>query len=311
MEPSLSEILWQISALDLSSKHGFGPKSIFSLRNIFRHLFVLIGVLIRVAFFTLLERKVLRYAQARKGPNKVGFVGILQPFADALKLLSKEELKLKAGGLLPYWLSPAFSFIIMCFLWGILNSEFGLEDHPMGTILFLCCVGAGTYGVIFAGWSSNSKYALLGGLRAVAQTISYEVVLAFILICLVCLSGRFDLGHFSQEEKLIPLGLIFLPGRFILFISVVIETNRAPFDLSEGESELVRGFNIEYGGTKFALIFLAEYGIIIFISAIVSILLVGGSKLVILTSTLLLSTLFLLLRASIPRVRYDHLMNLV
>lgn len=305
------QVLWQISALDLRSRNNDSSKPILSLINVLSHLFVLIGVLIRVAFFTLLERKVLSYAQIRKGPNKVGFAGILQPFADAIKLLTKEELKLKAGGAIPYWIAPAFSFSVMCFLWGIVPSDFESINHINGVILFLCCIGAGGYGVIFAGWSSNSKYALLGGLRAVAQTISYEVVLALILICLVLLTGSYDLSRFCCEQKIIPLGIIFLPASFMLFISAVIETNRAPFDLSEGESELVRGFNIEYGGTKFALIFLAEYGIIIFISAVLRILLVGGSKLLFIVSTLFFSILFLLLRARMPRVRYDHLINLV
>jgi len=216
-----------------------------------------------VAFLTLLERKILGGIQIRKGPDKVGMGGILQPFRDALKLFSKAEIFPFKGNRLGFFLFPFIFFILRVLLWGVIVSWVGYLDFKLSVLFFLCCIGVGVYGVIFCGWFSSSKYSSVGAMRSVAQTISYEMVIALIVFIVVILFGTLSFQKYLEVQvKSVGVGFL-LPLFIFFFVCCVAESGLAPFDLSEGESELVSGFNIEYGGLKFALIFLGEYSMLI------------------------------------------------
>nr|YP_010263841.1 NADH dehydrogenase subunit 1 [Neogonodactylus bredini]UGW52173.1 NADH dehydrogenase subunit 1 [Neogonodactylus bredini] len=279
---------------------------------IINYIILMVCVLVSVAFFTLLERKVLGYIQIRKGPNKLGFIGILQPFADAVKLFTKEQALPMMSNFLPYYLSPIFSLFISLVVWLVIPYETGLMNFGLGSLFFLCCTSLGVYTLMGAGWSSNSKYALLGSIRAVSQTISYEVSLALILLSFIFLVGGFNLALFSDYQSECWLMILTLPLAGVWFVSCLAETNRTPFDFAEGESELVSGFNVEYSGGGFALIFLAEYSSILFMSALFVILFMGcsPSSLSFCLKLVFIVFSFIWVRGTLPRFRYDKLMYL-
>jgi NADH-ubiquinone oxidoreductase chain 1 len=239
-------------------------------------IFCYICILLAVAFFTLLERKGLSYIQKRKGPNKVGFVGLPQPLSDAIKLLTKEIAIPIIVNSLPFLAAPVLRFILALLLWQLYPSVSSLGFFGLGILFFLCVSRLNVYGTLVAGWASNSKYALLGSLRSIAQSISYEVSMVLILLFSLFLASRFDFLNIIQIQKFICFGFLFPRVFLIWFVTCIAETNRAPFDFAEGESELVSGFNIEYGRAGFALIFLAEYANILVIRLFRSILFLSG-----------------------------------
>nr|UHA56263.1 NADH dehydrogenase subunit 1 [Hyblaea puera] len=275
-------------------------------------IILIIGVLVGVAFLTLLERKVLGYIQIRKGPNKVGMVGILQPFSDAIKLFTKETVYPSFSNYMPYYFSPIISFMLSLMIWMLIPYYFNLISFNLGMLFFFCCTSMGVYTIMVAGWSSNSNYALLGGLRAVAQTISYEVSLALIMMSSIIMIMDFNLMNYSNYQNMVWFFFLMMPLSMCWFSSSLAETNRTPFDFAEGESELVSGFNIEYSSGGFALIFLAEYSSILFMSMLFVLLYLGGYDLSLFFYLKLsfISFLFLWVRGTLPRYRYDKLMYL-
>nr|QFG38834.1 NADH dehydrogenase subunit 1 [Buccinulum pallidum] len=285
--------------------------------SIISSVFTYICILLAVAFFTLLERKGLSYIQLRKGPNKVGLMGLPQPIADAAKLLTKEIAKPTMANYSPYFVAPVFSFILALLLWQLYPSLYSCSYFKWGILFFMCVSGMNVYGTLLAGWASNSKYALLGSLRAIAQTISYEVSMALVLLFPLFLVGSFSFIEIKESQEFIWFTFLMVPVSFMWFVTCIAETNRAPFDFAEGESELVSGFNIEYGAAGFALIFLAEYANILIMSLFSALLFFGGSSLLLIESDLgfMLKVLFfafafIWVRGSYPRFRYDLLMNL-
>lgn len=277
-----------------------------------RRLILVICVIVGVAFLTLLERKLLGYIQIRKGPNKVGFMGIFQPFNDAIKLFTKEQTYPLFSNYLIYYLSPVFSLFLSLLCWFCFPLIIKLYSFNLGILFFLCCLRLGVYTVIIAGWSSNSRYALLGGLRAVAQTISYEVSLALILLSIIFLIRNYNFFTFHYLQVNVWFFILCFPIILVWFCTSLAETNRTPFDFAEGESELVSGFNVEYRRGGFALIFLAEYSRILLIS-ILFVVIFLGSGLTTFSYFLKLrfiSFLFIWVRGTIPRFRYDKLIFL-
>nr|AML26105.1 NADH dehydrogenase subunit 1 [Staphylinidae sp. BMNH 1274257] len=282
------------------------------LLMIFSSLILVIGVLVGVAYLTLLERKVLGYIQIRKGPNKVGLMGILQPFSDAIKLFSKESVYPLMVNYNFYYFSPVMNLFLALFLWMCFPMMSVLYSFNYGMLFFLCISSLGVYTVMISGWSSNSNYSMLGGLRSVAQTISYEVSLSLILLSFLFMIMSLNMIELMVYQKNMWLILLMFPLSMIWIVSSLAETNRTPFDFAEGESELVSGFNVEYSSGGFALIFLAEYASILFMSMLCVVLFMGADlyswkfylKLAI------ISFLWVWVRGTLPRFRYDKLMYL-
>lgn len=280
--------------------------------NVLNLILLIILVLVGVAFLTLLERKVLGYIQIRKGPNKVGFRGILQPFRDAIKLFTKEQVRPDIRNYYPYYFSPVFLFFLSLLTWTLIPYVWCLKNFGLGLIFFLVILRIRVYGVIIRGWSSWNLYRLLGRLRSVAQRISYEVSLVFILIGVLIIVGRYSFIDFYIDQKNIYFFLLVRPLMIIWVVSILAETNRTPFDFAEAESELVSGFNIEYRRGGFALIFLAEYRRILFIRLMFTCLFIGGNlrRFFFYLKLVIVSFFFIWVRGSLPRHRYDKLIEL-
>nr|WES13600.1 NADH dehydrogenase subunit 1 [Batagur affinis affinis] len=278
-----------------------------------------ISILIAVAFLTLTERKVLGYMQHRKGPNAVGPEGLMQPLADGTKLFAKEPIFPLNSSTMLFTISPIMALTLAMLIWLPLPMPFPLTNLNLG-LLFLISISSFTaYSILWSGWASNSKYALMGALRAVAQTISYEVTLGIILLSMTFLSGGYNIQTFITTQE--PMYLMFSswPLMIMWYVSTLAETNRAPFDLTEGESELVSGFNVEYSAGPFALFFLAEYSNILMMNTLTTILFLSPTHtntpelftLSLMLKVMLLSAGFLWIRTSYPRFRYDQLMHLL
>lgn len=289
--------------------------------DIIKFLIIIVPVLVSVAYLTLAERKTIGSTQIRKGPNIVGIYGLWQPIADGVKLFTKELIIPSHVSIVIYFFAPILALSLALIVWGLmpLGKFIVFSDISLGILLIFALSSVGVYAILMSGWSSNSKYAFLGALRAAAQMISYEVSIGLIVITAIICSGTLNLSVMIESQKqtiwfLFPL----LPAALMFFVSCLAETNRAPFDLTEGESELVSGFNVEYSSMCFVLFFLAEYSHIIFMSFLFTLVFLGGWTMPFLSldvfffiKSILIVYLFVWVRTSFPRLRYDQLMHLL
>nr|YP_002333180.1 NADH dehydrogenase subunit 1 [Takifugu vermicularis]BAG85470.1 NADH dehydrogenase subunit 1 [Takifugu vermicularis] len=289
------------------------------ITHLIHPLTIIVPVLLAVAFLTLLERKVLGYMQLRKGPNIVGPYGLLQPIADGVKLFIKEPVRPSTSAPILFIIAPTLALTLAMMMWTPMPLPYPILDLNLAILFVLAISSLAVYSILGSGWASNSKYALMGSLRAVAQMISYEVSLGLILLSLIIFTGNFTLQTFNVTQESIWLIIPTWPLAAMWYISTLAETNRAPFDLTEGESELVSGFNVEYAGGPFALFFLAEYANILLMNTLSTILFLGAlhmpalpelTSVNLMSKTAILSLIFLWARASYPRFRYDQLMHL-
>ena len=287
---------------------------------------IIFPLLISIAYLTFFERKVIGSMQLRKGPNVVGPFGLLQPIADGLKLLSKETIFPGNSNKFLFILSPIITFVLALIAWAVIPIDYKvvLADINVGIMYIFAVSSLGVYGIIVAGWSSNSRYAFLGSLRSAAQMISYEVSIGLIIISVLLTAGSLNLSNIVLSQEKVWYIIPHFPMFVIFFISTLAETNRAPFDLPEAESELVAGYNVEYSSMSFGLFFLGEYGNMILMSSMSTILFLGGwlppvqneffnlipGFIWFLVKVAFLLFIFLWVRATLPRYRYDQLMSL-
>jgi NADH-quinone oxidoreductase subunit H len=292
---------------------------------ILTYLSIIVPLLLGVAFLTLVERKILGSMQRRKGPNVVGLLGLLQPFADAVKLLTKESVLPGVSNKVIFFIAPGITFFLSLVSWSVipLNNQTILSDINLGLILIFAVSSLSVYGIIMSGWASNSKYAFLGALRSAAQMISYEVSIGLMIIVLVMCAGSLNLIDIVNFQETGWFVWAFFPMLFMFVVSALAETNRPPFDLPEAEAELVSGYSVEYSAVGFVLFFIGEYANIIFMSFLIPILFFGGwlmpfyseanffiPEIIQLTKTIFVLIFFIWVRAAFPRYRYDQLMNL-
>ena len=287
---------------------------------------IVVPLLIGVAYLTYVERKVIGAMQLRRGPNVVGPFGLLQPFADGLKLFLKETIVPSGASPVVFFLAPMITFILALFAWAVIPFDQGmvLADINVG-ILFLFAVSSlGVYGIVMAGWASNSKYAFLGALRSAAQMVSYEISMGFVIVTVLMCVGSLNLSDIVMAQKNVWFVIPLFPMAVIFFVSTLAETNRHPFDMPEAEAELVTGYNVEYSAMTFALFFLGEYANMILMAGMTAILFLGGwlppfdiapfnlipSPLWLAAKIAFVLFFFLWVRASFPRYRYDQLMRL-
>ena len=293
-------------------------------------LAIIVPLLLAIAYFTYAERKVLAYSQLRKGPNVVGPFGLLQPIADGLKLLMKETVVPSGANRLVFIAAPILTFTLALVAWAVIPFDYGaaVANINVGILYLFAISSLSVYGIIMAGWASNSRYAFLGALRSAAQMVSYEVSIGFVLVTVLLCAGSLNLTDIVMAQRHVWFVLPLLPMAVIFFISALAETNRAPFDLPEGESELVAGYFVEYSAMAFALFYLGEYGNMILVSAMTTILFLGGwlppfgfepfsgaashiwHGLWLLAKTAFVMFCILWVRATFPRFRYDQLMRL-
>ena len=297
------------------------------LINLIDVLVVVVPVLLAVAFMTIIERKQLAAHQRRVGPNTVGYYGVLQPFSDALKLIVKETVIPSQSNKVLFYLAPISTLIFSLLGWGIIPFGQGLtlSDFPLGVLYTLALSSLGVYGILFAGWSANSKYAFLGSLISTAAMISYELILSSAILIIILLTGSFNFTTIIESQQAIWFIIPLFPVFIFYFISILAETSRTPFDLQEAESELVAGFFTEHSSIIFVFFFLSEYSSIILFSCITSIFFLGGynipelfvndtfinlQSIVLGLKTCLICFMFVWFRATLPRLRYDQLIEL-
>ena len=286
-------------------------------------LATLVPVLLLMAYATYFERKALGAFQLRKGPNRVGPFGLFQPFADAIKLVFKETIIPAGANPVLFLLAPAITFILACMAWAVIpaNDGWAVADINVGILYLFAISSLGVYGIVIAGWASNSKYAFLGAMRSAAQMVSYEVSIGFVLVSVLLCAGSLNLNEIVQAQANTWFILPLFPMFVVFIISMLAETNRAPFDLPESESEIVAGFFVEYSSMAFALFYLGEYTNMIMMSALASILFLGGWQapfgltfipgvIWLLAKICLFMFFFFWVRATFPRYRYDQLMRL-
>jgi NADH-ubiquinone oxidoreductase chain 1 len=290
-------------------------------------LLVILPVLLSVAFMTIIERKQLAAHQRRVGPNTTGYYGLLQPFSDALKLIVKETVIPSQSNKILFYLAPVFSLIFSLLGWGIIpfGQGLSLSDFTLGVLYTVALSSLGVYGILFAGWSANSTYAFLGSLRSTAAMISYELILSSAILIIIILTGSFNFTTIIENQQAIWYIVPLLPIFIFYFISILAETSRTPFDLQEAESELVAGFFTEHSSVPFVFFFLAEYTSIVLFSCITSILFLGGyhmpelfindslinlQSIILGLKTCIFCFMFVWFRATLPRMRYDALIDL-
>ena len=290
-------------------------------------LVVLLPILLSVAFMTIIERKQLAAHQRRVGPNYVGYFGVLQPFSDALKLILKETIVPSQSNKILFYLAPVSTLIFSLLGWGVIPFGQGLaiSDFSLGILYTLALSSLGVYGILFSGWSANSKYAFLGSLRSTASMISYELILSSAVLIIILLTGSFNFTTIIEQQQSIWFIVPLLPVFIIYFISILAETSRTPFDLQEAESELVAGFFTEHSSVPFVFFFLAEYSSIVLFSCITAIFFLGGyhmpeffinesfinlQSIILGIKTCIFCFMFVWFRATLPRMRYDALIEL-